>query len=54
MTAQTVIPGEREAKLSVREGDPTFSLYRCQESWVPFPHIGAFAPMLAGNAKGAW
>jgi hypothetical protein len=49
-----VIPGECEAKLSAREGDPTFSSRRIKTSWVPFPHIVAFAPMLAGNDKEGW
>jgi hypothetical protein len=48
-----VIPGEREAKLSAREGDPTSSR-ATMTSWVPFPHIGARTPMFAGNDMGTW
>lgn len=51
MMAEIVIPGECEAKLSAREGGPTFCFHRHKTSWVPFPHIDACAPMFAGNDK---
>jgi hypothetical protein len=36
-----VIPGEREAKLRVREGDPggSFSTGADVATWVPFPSL---------------